>query len=238
MVVDKNRITTGLFILFLILTTFYLKLDFYFFIFLNFLIFVELKISKFINFLQLTLLIFLFILLQVLSYFLIFSNIFLIVLFFVFLINLFFYDKYLKLCFSFLIILFSFVFLEILKTDRNLFYMIIFISFINDTFAYIFGNFLKGPLISPRISPKKTWSGTIVSFSISTIILLNLNFSIILSVLFSISLFYGDLFFSYIKRKFNIKDFSSILLSHGGILDRLDSMFFITFLLYFKISFF
>lgn len=37
----------------------------------------------------------------------------------------------------------------------------------------------------------------------------------------------GDLAFSYIKRKFEIKDFSNILKSHGGILDRVDSMIFV-----------
>ena len=44
----------------------------------------------------------------------------------------------------------------------------------------------------------------------------------------AISLFIGDIFFSYIKRLIMLKDFSSILGSHGGILDRLDSMFFVT----------
>ncbi len=36
----------------------------------------------------------------------------------------------------------------------------------------------------------------------------------------------GDLFFSYIKRLLQIKDYSTILLSHGGILDRIDSLVF------------
>ena len=40
------------------------------------------------------------------------------------------------------------------------------------------------------------------------------------------SLFFGDIFFSLVKRKNNLKDFSSILGGHGGVLDRLDSMFF------------
>jgi phosphatidate cytidylyltransferase len=46
----------------------------------------------------------------------------------------------------------------------------------------------------------------------------------------AISLFYGDIYFSYIKRKLGIKDFSRLLSAHGGILDRIDS---ITFLIIF-----
>ena len=84
------------------------------------------------------------------------------------------------------------------------------------------------PLILPKISPKKTWSGTITSFILSTTVLFFLNFDLLFSALISISLFLGDIYFSFIKRSLNIKDFSSSLGRHGGILDRLDSMFFIS----------
>ena len=105
--------------------------------------------------------------------------------------------------------------------------MLILISFFNDTIAYIFGRTLGGALIVPYISPKKTWSGTSLSFLATTFLLLFFNFNIFLSMCISIFLFLGDIFFSYIKRYLNLKDFSIILKSHGGILDRLDSMFFV-----------
>ena len=108
--------------------------------------------------------------------------------------------------------------------NRDFFYLIIFISFLNDTSAYVFGNLLKGPKISKKISPNKTWSGTLISIFISCIVLFYLNFSFINSLIISTLFFYGDLYFSYIKRLFSIKDFSSILSSHGGVLDRLDSI--------------
>ncbi|MCQ3908248.1 MAG: phosphatidate cytidylyltransferase [Mycoplasmoidaceae bacterium] len=46
---------------------------------------------------------------------------------------------------------------------------------------------------------------------------------------------FGDLFFSFIKRRFNIKDFSNLLPGHGGILDRLDAPI-LVFTFYFLIT--
>ena len=105
--------------------------------------------------------------------------------------------------------------------------MIIAISFFNDTIAYIAGSNIKGPLISPKISPKKTWSGTSISFCVSTFTLVMLDYNLIISSIMAISLFYGDIYFSYIKRKLDIKDFSTLLSTHGGVLDRLDSISFL-----------
>lgn len=109
--------------------------------------------------------------------------------------------------------------------DRFLFYLIFFVSFINDTSAYIFGNIIKGPLIIPNVSPKKTWSGTISSFLISLILMIYLDFNFYISTLIALSFFIGDIYFSYIKRINNIKDFSNLIVGHGGALDRLDSIF-------------
>tara|TARA_B100000963_G_C22343486_1_gene544009 strand:- start:131 stop:511 length:381 start_codon:yes stop_codon:yes gene_type:complete len=122
-----------------------------------------------------------------------------------------------------------------MNSDRNLFYLIFFVSFFNDTVAYVSGRFLGGPRIVPKISPNKTWSGTSISFLLTTLLLISLNFNILISMIISTSIFFGDIFFSYIKRFLNLKDFSPLLGSHGGILDRLDSMFFVTII--FQINF-
>ena len=124
---------------------------------------------------------------------------------------------------------------EILFTNKKLFFIIIILSFINDTSAFLAGRNFKGPLIAPNISPKKTWSGTIISFLISSSLLIILDFNLLFSILISSSFFMGDLFFSYFKRSINIKDFSNLLMGHGGFLDRFDSIFFATFLLNFYI---
>jgi len=144
-----------------------------------------------------------------------------------------FVSRYKFILFNITLCIFCLILFLINNADRNIFYLIIGISFFNDTMAYIFGSKIKGPLILPNISPKKTWSGTLISFFLSTIILIILNFDIFFSVLISIFLFLGDIFFSFIKRSLNIKDFSSALGNHGGILDRLDSMFLIS--IFFKL---
>ena len=137
-------------------------------------------------------------------------------------------NRYKKELFLISVYIFCILLFNIASIDRNIFYIIIFISFFNDTTAYIFGKTIGGPLIIPKISPKKTWSGTSISFVLSTLLLYFLNFNLLFSALISIFLFLGDIFFSYIKRILNLEDFSLILKSHGGILDRLDSMFFVT----------
>ena len=108
-----------------------------------------------------------------------------------------------------------------------------------DTFAYFIGSKYGKRKLFPKISPKKSLEGfiggLIFGSLISTIfyVLVIGNVSIIsifvLSILLSTIGQFGDLAFSYIKRYFNIKDFSNIMPGHGGILDRLDSIIFILF---------
>ena len=160
-----------------------------------------------------------------------FLNIFLLILVTV---SLIFPNFYLKKIFYICIFVFIHNFFSIFYFERELLYFIIFIAFFNDTIAYIFGKLLKGPLIIPNVSPKKTWTGTSISFIFSFILIYQFNFSILIAVILSFSLFIGDIYFSYIKRKNNLKDFSKILQGHGGILDRIDSMFFFIVILNFN----
>ena len=110
---------------------------------------------------------------------------------------------------------------------------------INDSMAFIFGKAIGGPKILPIISPKKTYSGllggllgSIVFITLCDMYFLNgfTNFylsntdKIFFVFVFNIVGFCGDSFESYIKRKAKIKDSSGILLGHGGMFDRLDSL--------------
>ena len=215
----------GLLILVVIIFSYFINLDILFLFLLTTLItydFFYMKISNFFFLIFLFLfscLSFLFISYQL------FENLFFLQLLIILVIL--FLNKYKKELFVLTLYIFCLIFFYINNFDRDLFYLIIFISFFNDTIAYITGKFIGGPKILPFISPNKTWSGTSISFLLSTILLIFLKFNIFLSIVISISIFFGDIFFSYIKRFLNIKDFSPLLGSHGGVLDRIDSMFFV-----------
>ncbi len=236
LVFDTGRIFVGLLILLLVLSSYFLNLDLLLYSVITALIFIELKIS---NILSLKYSLFFFILysFSIFFYFYFDLSIIYFCLIFPCLILISFFSIFLKYIFVILTILFSIFFFHLLNINREIIYLIISISFFNDTTAYLFGKLLKGPLILPSISPKKTWSGTSISLILSFLILIYFNYSFLLSFVLSLSLFLGDLYFSYFKRKFHLKDFSSLLSSHGGIMDRLDSMFLITFILTLSVSF-
>ena len=104
----------------------------------------------------------------------------------------------------------------------------------SDIGGFVFGNLFKGPKLT-KISPKKTISGSIGSFFSCCIVVISLvfyvtkNFNLnifFISIIISFSCQLGDLFFSYLKRKAKIKDYSNLLPGHGGVIDRLDGIFF------------
>lgn len=105
----------------------------------------------------------------------------------------------------------------------------------NDTFAYLTGRFIGKTKLFERISPKKTWEGTIggVVFTIGVGYLIGLwssdytsTFWMVSAVLIAPCAIFGDLLESLFKRSLNIKDSGNILPGHGGILDRFDATLF------------
>ena len=227
MVIDKNRIFIGLLLVLFFISSYFLKLDYLILFLIFFFVILELYKCKFIHSLYDYIIVILLISFFSFTYNkLEIINILNILFILLVLINIFFSSFYLKKFFLITVLIFLYNFFSLTHLDRNLLYLTVFIAFFNDTTAYIFGKALKGPLIIPSISPNKTWSGTFISFTLTLLLILQFNFSIILSCLLSISLFFGDIFYSFIKRKNKLKDFSNFLQGHGGILDRIDSMFF------------
>ena len=121
------------------------------------------------------------------------------------------------------------------KFTPNIAAGILCLTWINDTGAYLVGSkFGKTPLF-PRISPKKTWEGTIggVVFCILSGFLihrvfgvLNLTDWMVVGGIASVFGTLGDLIESMLKRSVGVKDSGSFLPGHGGFLDRFDSFIF------------
>ena len=141
-----------------------------------------------------------------------------------------------KLIFTLYIFLFSYIFFFFTSfiNLKTIIFIILMGCIASDIGGYVVGKNVKGPKLT-RISPKKTISGALGSiiFTIITIsILVNhvfdkFNFQVlIISIITSLACQIGDLFFSYLKRKAKIKDFSNYLPGHGGILDRIDGIYF------------
>jgi len=111
---------------------------------------------------------------------------------------------------------------------------------INDTMAYIVGS-LIGKTPFSKISPKKTWEGTISGIILAAIVMSLLsyfaanrfdwsNIEIFSSIagIAAVMGTVGDLLESKLKRLANVKDSGTILPGHGGFLDRFDSLLFAT----------
>lgn len=126
-------------------------------------------------------------------------------------------------------------------SKQNGFYLVILAilgGIITDTFAMFCGMLFGKKKLCPNLSPNKTVAGSIggflgciISCNVYLLILKLIGIDIgfgyglmtVLAVIFGIVSQFGDLFASYIKRQFGIKDFGKIIPGHGGIMDRVDS---------------
>jgi phosphatidate cytidylyltransferase len=112
-----------------------------------------------------------------------------------------------------------------------------------DTMALIGGKTIGGIKLAPKISPNKTWSGLLIGSLSSGLIsycftylpgynfyifnnafiesrLLIFIFGFLLAIISQLS----DLFMSFFKRKFKVKDSGNMIPGHGGMIDRFDSI--------------
>lgn len=119
------------------------------------------------------------------------------------------------------------------KTEKDAFLLVLLTVIGTDLGGYVAGKVYGKNLLAPDVSPKKTWEGAIGGFAFGFFICLCLNFvffaqfnlkTIFLCMFVPIIAQLGDLFESFIKRKFKTKDSSHLLPGHGGIFDRLDGL--------------
>jgi phosphatidate cytidylyltransferase len=130
-----------------------------------------------------------------------------------------------------------------LDDGRNWVFLALFATFASDTAAFFAGRALGRHKLAPRISPGKTWEGTIAGFLGAIIV--SLLFTMLLPISywqavllgFLVSLFgqLGDLAESLLKRNIGVKDSGRLLPGHGGALDRIDSVVFAGVVVYYYV---
>lgn len=124
------------------------------------------------------------------------------------------------------------------NTGLSLIIYLFLITIITDTYAYLIGRLIGKNKLIEKISPNKTWEGTIGGSLFGTLVgtcfyitvidpTLPIYVVIFMTLFLSLIGQFGDLFFSAVKRYYGKKDFSNIMPGHGGILDRLDSIIFV-----------
>ena len=129
--------------------------------------------------------------------------------------------------------LFSFL---LMFPQQNLLFIIFISGWGTDTFAYVTGMLIGKHPLAPSISPKKTVEGS-VGGTLGAVLLavlvrphifsdITVGHVVIAVLVGSIMSQIGDLFASRLKREVGVKDYGTILLGHGGILDRFDSILF------------
>jgi len=117
-------------------------------------------------------------------------------------------------------------------------FFILLITSLSDTGGYVIGKIFGKKKIG-IISANKTIEGFVGSVLFSQFGFIYINYysslffdnnllNFLLLIFMTIIVIIGDLFFSYIKRINNIKDYSKILKGHGGLFDRIDGLIFCT----------
>jgi len=111
----------------------------------------------------------------------------------------------------------------------------------NDSGAYFVGRWVGRHPFAPRISPKKTWEGSIggwisgmaVGTLMGAVLRLPLLHASLLGLLISLAATGGDLVESMFKRWAGVKDSGRLIPGHGGVLDRIDSLLFSVVVVYY-----
>lgn len=114
---------------------------------------------------------------------------------------------------------------------RTVFYIVL-VVVAADVGAYFGGSYFKGPKLSPKLSPNKTWSGffsglifaILIGGVVTHFIFGSFLFGLLMAVPVVLLSVGGDLLESGLKRRLEVKDTGDLLPGHGGLLDRMDSL--------------
>ncbi|WP_207478814.1 phosphatidate cytidylyltransferase [Arenibaculum pallidiluteum] len=115
----------------------------------------------------------------------------------------------------------------------GVFLLVLLAVWATDTGAYAAGRLIGGPKLAPRVSPKKTWAGLLGGMlasgisawaiargfgaaSPATAAALGAGIAVVSQM--------GDLFESWVKRRYGVKDSGHLIPGHGGLLDRVDGL--------------
>lgn len=117
---------------------------------------------------------------------------------------------------------------------RDLVFMLFLAVWLSDIGGYVAGRLIGGPRLAPGISPNKTWAGAIGAIGFvcfgGLVFVVQTNADpmpyLLLGLCLSVATQAGDLFESWIKRQFGVKDSGTLIPGHGGVLDRVDGVLF------------
>jgi len=115
------------------------------------------------------------------------------------------------------------------------------VTWVGDTAAYAGGTAIGGPRLAPTLSPRKTWAGAAAGFAVALLVAwawarwvlapagrpVHLAAALAIGAAISVAGQVGDLSESVFKREVGLKDSSALIPGHGGVLDRLDSLYFV-----------
>jgi len=120
-----------------------------------------------------------------------------------------------------------------LRDDFGVIWMVWLVAVVvaTDVAGYFAGRIFGGPKFWPRVSPKKSWSGTIAGWVVAALVGLAAMAAtgagpdvVGISVALSMASQMGDIAESAMKRQVGVKDSSALIPGHGGLLDRFDGM--------------
>jgi phosphatidate cytidylyltransferase len=121
------------------------------------------------------------------------------------------------------------------ENGRLAIFTVLIAVFADDTVAFLVGRAIGRHRMAPAISPGKSWEGFVAGTTAAVLVaffslyeqdFLTTAESLVFGALVAVAATIGDLFESAAKRDFGAKDSGRLLLGHGGVLDRIDSLLF------------